>query len=129
AEKASEISTIDFVRSFLVKQQQEMGKDKRLVMDGRDIGTVVFPNADIKFFIEASLEERTLRRYNELIHQNKKITIETVKKSLIERDLRDTTRAISPLKKAKDAILIDNTNLTRTEQLAIAKTIISEKFT
>jgi len=127
AGKASEVSTVGFVRSFLVAQQQQIGKDKRLVMDGRDIGTVVFPHADIKFFVEASLDVRTLRRYKELQEKKQDISIETVRASLKERDLRDTTRKISPLKKAEDAVLIDNTNMTKTEQLDIALAIINKK--
>lgn len=127
ADKASKVSTIDFVRSFLVMQQQEMGKEKCLVMDGRDIGTVVFPHADIKFFVEASLEVRTIRRFNELKEKNQAVTIDVVRENLKERDLRDTTRKISPLKKAEDAVLIDNTNMTKKEQLDFALSVINKK--
>ncbi len=127
AGKASEVSTIGFVRSFLVAQQQEIGKNKRLVMDGRDIGTVVFPQADIKFFVEATLKVRTLRRFKELQEKKANISTKEVEKSLKERDIRDTTRKISPLKKAEDAILIDNTNMTKKEQLEFALSIINKK--
>ncbi|MCD6367432.1 MAG: (d)CMP kinase [Bacteroidales bacterium] len=127
AGKASEVSTIGFVREFLVAQQQKIGKEGRLVMDGRDIGTVVFPHADIKFFVEALLDVRTLRRFKELQEKKQGVSIETVRASLKERDLRDTTREISPLKKAEDAVLIDNTNMTKMEQLDIALAIIDKK--
>ncbi len=127
AGKASEVSAIGFVRKFLVAQQQQIGKNKRVVMDGRDIGTVVFPHADIKFFVEASLEVRTMRRFKELQEKNQKISYEEVEASLRERDLRDTTRAISPLKKAADAILIDNTTMTKEEQLSFSLSVINKK--
>ena len=126
AGKASEVSTVGFVRSFLVAQQQQIGKNKRLVMDGRDIGTVVFPHADIKFFVDASLEVRTQRRFKELQGKNQDISIETVRASLKERDFRDTTREISPLKKADDAIVIENTNMTKQEQLDFALLVINK---
>ncbi len=127
AGKASEVSTVGFVRSFLVAQQQQIGKAGRLVMDGRDIGTVVFPHADIKFFVEASLKVRTLRRFKELQEKHPEISLKEVEESLRERDLRDTTREISPLKKAADAILIDNTTMTKAEQLDFAMSVINEK--
>ncbi len=128
ADKASKVSTIGFVRSFLVAQQQEIGKEKCIVMDGRDIGTVVFPHADIKFFVEASLEVRTIRRFKELKEKNHAATIEAVRANLKERDLRDTTRKISPLKKAEDAIFIDNTNMTKKEQLDFALSVVNKKI-
>jgi len=127
ANKASKVSTIGFVRSFLVAQQQQIGKDKCLVMDGRDIGTVVFPYADVKFFVEASLEVRTMRRFKELQEKNQAITIDEVRENLKERDIRDTSREISPLKKADDAVFIDNTNMTKKEQLDFALSVINKK--
>lgn len=127
AGKASEVSTIGFVREFLVAQQQQIGKNKRLVMDGRDIGTVVFPYADMKFFVEASLEVRTLRRFKELQAKYPDVSMAEVETNLKERDFRDTTRKISPLKKAEDAILINNTDMSKMEQLDFALSVINKK--
>lgn len=119
-EKVSDVSTIDFVRHFLVSQQREIGKSGGIVMDGRDIGTVVFPHADIKFFVQADIDERSKRRFNEMKDKYSDMTIHDVKKSLIIRDNKDTTRSISPLKRAKNSILIDNTKLDRETQLKYA---------
>ena len=124
----SKVSALDYVRRFLVEQQRAMGKEKRLVMDGRDIGTVVFPNAEIKFFVTASLDERARRRTAELKKQQPDIDFETVKENLRQRDKMDTERAVSPLKQAPDAILIDNTNLNKEQQLALAINYIKQRF-
>ncbi|MCG9879008.1 MAG: (d)CMP kinase [Bacteroidia bacterium] len=117
---ASAVSTVSAqpeVRKFLVKQQQEFGKEKGIVMDGRDIGTVVFPHAELKLFITAEPNIRAQRRLDELQEKNQDTSFEEVLANLQKRDLMDTTRADSPLVKAKDAIEIDNSNLSREEQL------------
>lgn len=116
----SKISEIPEVRHKMVILQQDMGKNKGIVMDGRDIGTVVFPNAELKLFVIADINVRTHRRFNELKLNNPDIDFETVKENLIERDRIDTTRKESPLRQAVDAIIIDNSNLTREEQLEAA---------
>ncbi len=113
----SPISAMQNVRDYLVSQQRELGQNGGVVMDGRDIGTVVFPDADLKIFLIASAEERAKRRTLELLAQGKKVTQEEVKQQLIARDNYDSTRAASPLKKADDAIEIDNSLLTIPEQV------------
>ena len=128
ANKVSEVSTLKVVREFLVAQQQRMGKEGGIVMDGRDIGTVVFPAAEVKLFLTANEEVRTMRRYNELKMMGHNWTLEEVKKNIHERDIIDTTRKESPLRKATDAIVIDNTNLTKEQQLELAQDIIKEKI-
>ncbi|MFT6334217.1 MAG: cytidylate kinase [Saprospiraceae bacterium] len=116
----SEVAAIGAVREQLVRLQRSIASSKPIVMDGRDIGTVVFPKADIKFFITADKDVRTKRRYQELIAAGKEVTIREVEQNLEHRDHIDTTREISPLRKAEDAIEIDNTYLTREEQLVLA---------
>jgi CMP/dCMP kinase len=111
AEKVSEIAALREVRSFAVNQQQKMGDDKGLVMDGRDIGTVVFPKAELKLFIVADEEVRVLRRFKELYSKNPNVTMEEVQQNLEMRDYIDSHREVSPLAKAADAIEIDNSNL------------------
>ena len=118
--KVSEVSVIKDVRDFLVSQQRQMGKTISLVMDGRDIGTVVFPNAIAKFFVTAELEVRAKRRYLELVNKGSGLTFNQVKDNLQHRDIIDTTREISPLKKAKDAMEIDNSNISVAQQLDVA---------
>ena len=120
AERVSEVAAIKSVRDFAVAQQQLLGKDKGVVMDGRDIGTVVFPNAELKIFMTASIAVRTKRRLIELQAKHPEITIEEVAENLQQRDLIDSTRDISPLKQADDAIVLDNTCLTPEEQLNLA---------
>jgi cytidylate kinase len=117
AEKVSEVAAIKEVREFAVKQQQLMGKNKGVVMDGRDIGTVVFPGAGLKIFLTADNAVRVERRFKELYAKNPNITIEEVKNNLEMRDYIDSNREISPLRKADDAILVDNTNLTAKETI------------
>lgn len=112
----SKIAAVAEVRRKLVDQQQLMGKDKGVVMDGRDIGTVVFTDAELKLFMTASAEKRAVRRYDELIERGDDVTYEAVLKNVQDRDYIDTTRKDSPLVKAKDAIEIDNSNLTLQEQ-------------
>lgn len=125
----SKIAEVSEVRSKLVEQQQEMGKGKGIVMDGRDIGTVVFPNAELKIFMTASPETRAQRRFDELQAKGDSVTYEEVLKNVQERDYIDTHRDDSPLVKADDAIEIDNSYLTREEQftavLELAEEIIS----
>lgn len=120
SEHVSEVSTIKEVREFGVGQQQKMGEKKGIVMDGRDIGTTVFPNAELKIFVVADPAVRVERRFKELYAKNPNITIEEVQNNLEMRDYIDSNREFSPLRKADDAIVLDNSNLTREEQLAIA---------
>ena len=117
SEKVSIVSKIKKVREFLVKQQRKMGEQKQIVMDGRDIGTVVFPNADIKFFMTANAQIRAKRRFDELSSKGEKVSFDEIKKNILERDYLDQNRKESPLKKANDAIILDNSNLSRQEQL------------
>ena len=119
ADKVSPIAAIGFVREFLVKKQQEMGKNKGIVMDGRDIGTVVFPNAELKIFVTARPEVRAQRRLAELTAKGESVSFEEVLQNLSKRDFIDTTRKDSPLRKANDAVVIDNSDLTIEEQNAL----------
>ena len=114
---ASQISTIKQVRAFLVEQQQAMGEKKGIVMDGRDIGTVVFPNAELKLFLTASPEVRAVRRFKELQAKGEKPVWEEVLADVNDRDYRDTHRAESPLRQADDAVVVDNSTMTREEQM------------
>lgn len=127
AEKVSDVAAIKEVRHFAVAQQQEMGKKKGIVMDGRDIGTTVFPNAELKIFMTADDAVRAERRFKELYEKTPNITIEEVKTNLELRDYIDSNRKISPLKKAEDAIILDNTNLSAKEQLELALKWASSK--
>lgn len=115
--KVSEVAAHPLVRDFAVAQQQQMGREKGIVMDGRDIGTTVFPQAELKIFVTADPQIRTERRYKELIEKNPTITLEEVRKNLETRDHIDSTREFSPLRKANDAIELNNSHLTREEQL------------
>lgn len=117
AEKVSEVAAIKEIRDFAVAQQQKMGAKKGIIMDGRDIGTVVFPKAELKIFMTADNAIRVERRFKELYEKNPNISIEEVKDNLEMRDYIDSHREVSPLKKAKDAIVLDNTYLTEKEQL------------
>lgn len=119
AMKVSEVAALPAVRHFAVAQQQKMGKEKGIVMDGRDIGTVVFPDAELKIFVTASIEVRTQRRYDELKHNDPNVSIDEVRDNLQARDYIDTTRKVSPLRQAEDAILLDNSNISREEQLRL----------
>jgi len=120
SQKVSEVASIAAVRDFAVAQQQAMGIDKGIVMDGRDIGTVVFPNAELKLFVTADPAIRLERRYQELLQTNPAILKEEVAANLQQRDLMDSTRAHSPLKQAEDALVLDNTNLDRAQQFELA---------
>ena len=116
AEKVSDVAAIKEVREFAVVQQRKMGAKKGIVMDGRDIGTVVFPKAELKIFMTADSAVRVERRFKELFDKNPNITIEEVKNNLEMRDYTDSHRKVSPLKKAKDAFELDNTYLTENQQ-------------
>ncbi len=128
AEKVSEIAAIREVREFAVAQQKQMGKKKGIVMDGRDIGTVVFPTAELKIFMTAEKEVRVRRRFRELYEKNPNISIEEVKQNLETRDHIDSTREISPLTQAADAIVLDNTHISEKEQLVQAIGWANEKI-
>lgn len=116
SEKVSLIAALDFVRSELVRQQQMLGQAKGIIMDGRDIGTCVFPEAELKIFVTASAEVRAQRRYDELTAKGEHVTFSEILNNVVERDRLDMTREISPLRKAEDAIELDNSNLTPEEQ-------------
>jgi cytidylate kinase len=120
AEQVSKVAALASVRKFAVQQQQRMGAAKGIVMDGRDIGTVVFPGAELKIFMTADKETRVQRRYLELSAKDPAISIEAVRENLERRDHLDATREESPLRQAHDAKVLDNTSLTPTEQLHIA---------
>lgn len=124
ANKVSLVASLGFVRKAMVAQQQAMGKEKGIVMDGRDIGTVVFPHAELKLFITASPEVRAQRRVDELLAKGEKVSYEEVLENVKKRDFIDSTREESPLRKADDAIVLDNSNMSRTEQ----KAWLREKF-
>ncbi|MBC7886249.1 MAG: (d)CMP kinase [Ferruginibacter sp.] len=124
AEKVSDVAAIREVRSFAVTQQHKMGEKKGIVMDGRDIGTTVFPDAEIKIFMTADSAVRVERRFKELFEKNPNITIEEVKNNLEMRDYIDSHREVSPLRKADDAVVLDNTHLTMEEQLAFALQLV-----
>jgi cytidylate kinase len=119
SEHVSEVAALKEVREFAVAQQQKMGEKKRIVMDGRDIGTTVFPNAEMKVFVVADPAIRVERRFKEMYAKNPNITIEEVKNNLEMRDYIDSNREFSPLRKADDAVELDNTKLTREEQLSV----------
>ena len=127
AEKVSDVAAIKEVRTFAVAQQQKMGEKKGIVMDGRDIGTVVFPKAELKIFMTADNAVRVERRFKELFEKNPNITIEEVKNNLEMRDYIDSHREVSPLKKADDAIVLDNTSLTEEQQFQKALSWAKEK--
>jgi cytidylate kinase len=131
SERVSEVSAIKDVRTAMVEQQRKMGKEKGVVMDGRDIGTVVFPQAELKLFMSADLLVRAFRRQKELLEKDRLIDLDDVISNIVQRDQIDTTRAESPLRRADDAILIDTTQITLDEQvdevirLALAKMIVN----
>jgi cytidylate kinase len=128
SQKVSEVATIPAVRAFAVAQQKAMGIDKGIVMDGRDIGTVVFPDAELKLFVTADPATRLERRYQELLQTNPAILKEEVAANLQQRDLMDSTRTHSPLKQAEDAMVLDNTNLDRAQQFELAMQWAMEKI-
>src|SRR3954451_9821010 len=128
SENVSNVATIREVREFAVTQQRKMGEKKGIVMDGRDIGTTVFPKAELKIFLTADTAIRVERRYKELFEKDPNITIEDVKNNLAMRDYIDSNRKISPLRKANDALELDNSNLTEKEQLKIVLKWAKEKI-
>jgi len=125
AEKVSDVAAIREVRAFAVIQQRRMGENKGIVMDGRDIGTTVFPQAEVKIFMTADSQVRVERRFTELYEKNPNITIEEVKANLEMRDYIDSHREASPLRKADDAIVLDNTHLSKEGQLAFALKLVN----
>ena len=127
ANGASKVSTLGAVRRELVRQQQKMGEKKSIVMDGRDIGTVVFPKAELKIFLTASAEVRAQRRWDEMRAKGENVGYEEVLANVIERDFRDQNREESPLRKAEDAIEIDNTTLQPNEQQEILRQLFKQK--
>ena len=129
SEKVSEVAAIREVRSFAVAQQKRMGRKKGIVMDGRDIGTAVFPDAELKIFMTADPEVRVMRRFKEMYETNPHITIDEVRHNLELRDYIDSTREESPLHRADDAILLDNSSLTRHEQLETVQKWVRERIT
>jgi CMP/dCMP kinase len=120
SDTVSAVSALHDVRKEMVKQQQRMGRSKNIVMDGRDIGTAVFPDATVKIFMTADPKVRAERRFKELSPKNPDITLEEIFENLAHRDFQDTTRTESPLRRAEDAIVLDNTDLTPDEQLLFA---------
>lgn len=128
AAHVSQIATIGEVRAKMVAQQREMGKNGGVVMDGRDIGSVVFPKAELKLFITAEIDTRVQRRFDELIDKGLEVSKEEVRANLLERDRIDSTRKESPLMKTSDAIEIDNTHMSRNEQLARALELARKKI-
>jgi cytidylate kinase len=128
AEKVSDVAAIKEVRAFAVIQQHKMGKKKGIVMDGRDIGTTVFPNAEIKIFMRADNAVRVERRFKELFAQNPNITLAEIKHNIEMRDYVDSHREVSPLRKAEDAVELDNTYITEKEQLDFAMNLVKQKI-
>lgn len=128
AKAVSAVAKIKKVREKLVEFQQSFGKNKGIIMDGRDIGTVVFPNADLKIWVTANMEVRTARRYKELIEMGDKITVDEVRSNIQSRDFEDSNRIESPLKRAEDAKDIDNSYLTKEQTVQTAMDLINEKI-
>lgn len=128
SQNVSPVATIPEVRAAMVHLQQEMGKNKGIVMDGRDIGTVVFPDAELKLFVTASPEIRAQRRFDELTAKGEQVSFDEILKNVVERDYIDSTRETSPLKKADDAIVLDNSSMTREEQLEWAIKRVEERL-
>jgi len=125
---ASRVSTIGFVRRKLVEMQQRMGDEKGIVMDGRDIGTVVFPAAELKVFVTARSDVRARRRYDELKNKGQEMPYDEVLKDVEDRDYRDTHRAESPLRQADDAVLLDNSDMTLEGQFEALKIIFEKRL-
>jgi CMP/dCMP kinase len=128
SQNVSPVATIAEVRAAMVRLQKEMGKDKGIVMDGRDIGTVVFPEAELKLFITASAEIRAQRRFDELTAKGETVSYAEILQNVQERDRIDSTREASPLRKADDALILDNSYLTREEQLVWVINKVQEKL-
>ncbi|MBS1738311.1 MAG: (d)CMP kinase [Bacteroidetes bacterium] len=128
AEKVSEVAALKDVRTFAVAAQQQMGKERGIVMDGRDIGTTVFPHAAVKIFMVADEAVRVERRFTEMFEKNPNIDLDEVKNNIALRDYIDSNRKISPLRQAPDAVLLDNTNLSQKEQLDFALKLVHDQF-
>lgn len=128
SERVSPVAAISAVRRAMVKQQQTMGQAKGIVMDGRDIGTVVFPDAALKIFLTADPMIRAERRLDELLGKGQEVNLRDIQLNLTERDRIDSSRSDSPLRKADDAVLIDNTNLTKKEQMAMVLALVKERI-
>ena len=128
AGKVSPIATVPEVRNFVDRKLREFGKKKRIVMDGRDIGTTVFPDAELKIFMTADPMVRAKRRADEMIAKGEKVDIQEVLKNLQERDYIDSHRSTSPLTKAEDAIVLDNSHMTMEDQMSWLKNLIKERF-
>jgi cytidylate kinase len=128
SQNVSPVATISEVRAEMVRQQQAMGKSKGIVMDGRDIGTVVFPDAELKLFVTASPEIRAQRRFDELTAKGETVSFEEILQNVQERDFIDSTRETSPLKKADDAVVLDNSCMTREEQMQWVVEKVQEKL-
>jgi cytidylate kinase len=128
AEKVSEVAALKDVRTFAVNVQQKIGENKGIVMDGRDIGTTVFPNAEVKIFMIADEAVRVERRFREMFDKNPNISLDEIKANIEMRDYIDSHREVSPLRKAKDAIELDNTNLTEKEQLEFALKFVKKIY-
>ena len=124
---ASKVSAVPEVRGFLLETQRNMAKNGNILMDGRDIGTVILPDAPVKIFLTASAESRAERRYKELIEKGQQVTMEGILHDINERDRQDMTRAIAPLKQADDAVLLDTSSLTLEESIAAVLRIIRVK--
>lgn len=125
---ASNVSAHPEVREFLLNLQRQFAEENNVVMDGRDIGTVVLPNADIKIFLTASSEERARRRYNELIEKGEQVEFDKIHEEIKQRDYNDSHRAIAPLKQADDAILVDTTECTLEESIDKLETVILSRM-
>ncbi len=128
ANNVSPVATIHAVREEMVRQQQVLGLESGIVMDGRDIGTVVFTNAELKIFLSADSEIRAQRRYQELVAKGMDVNLEEVRENLLSRDKIDSTREHSPLRKAPDAVLVDNSNLSREEQMVMLLALSRERM-
>jgi cytidylate kinase len=128
AEKVSEVAALKDVRTFAVAAQQVMGIKKGIIMDGRDIGTTVFPDAEVKIFMVADEAVRVERRFTEMFDKNPNITLDEVKSNIAMRDYIDSNREVSPLRKAGDAIVLDNTNLSQKEQLEFAMKLVKSQL-
>lgn len=127
ADHVSSVASIGFVREFLVAQQREMGLHESVIMDGRDIGSVVFPNADVKFFMTASLEVRAERRFKELKDKGVDVSIEEVRANVEKRDYIDSHREVSPLRQTEDAVVVDNSYMTVEEEVEMMVKVIESK--
>ena len=126
SKRVSIIATLDFVREEMVTLQRNLSEENSVIMDGRDIGTVVFPNAELKLFVTATPEVRAQRRYDELKAKGEDVNFDEIKANLINRDRIDSTREISPLKQADDAVVLDNSNMTREQQFDFAVKLIEK---